>query len=136
VSSDWATILARIGLCLVIIVCGLGLRGFGYRFGLPFFVVKYGGSVLWGTALFLFVAICGSRYRLAQLAWISLAIAVGVELSRLIHMPWLDAFRLTLAGALLLGRVFSPTNIVAYGLGIALGVALTYCLPRRHSIPE
>ncbi|WP_393981648.1 hypothetical protein [Xanthobacter agilis] len=30
----------------------------------------------------------------------------------------------TLAGALLLGRIFNPWNIVAYGLGIALALPL------------
>ena len=51
---------------------------------------------------------------------LSVMIAILAELFRLYHTPWLDAFRLTLAGALLLGRIFSWWNIVAYGLGIAL----------------
>ncbi|EHS54159.1 hypothetical protein PDO_3750, partial [Rhizobium sp. PDO1-076] len=46
-------------------------------------------------------------------------IAVVTELGRLYHTPWLDTFRLTLAGALLLGRIFSVWNILAYLLGIA-----------------
>jgi hypothetical protein len=48
-------------------------------------------------------------------------IALIVELSRLLHTPWLDAFRISLAGRLLLGRFFSVWNIVAYW--IAIGVA-------------
>jgi len=127
----WATIVRRAGLCLLVIACGLALRGFGYTLGLSFFVVKYGGSVLWATALFLFVAICAGRQPLWNIASISLSIAVCVELFRLVHTPWLDAFRLTLPGALLLGRVFSPYNIVAYVLGIALGAALAQGLERR-----
>lgn len=130
-NRDWATIGRRAGLCLAVIVFGLALRGFGYSLELSFFVVKYGGSVLWGMALFLFVAICAARQPLRNTAWISLSIAVCVELSRLVHTPWLDAFRLTLPGALLLGRVFSPSNILAYGLGVALGVTLLKCLDRR-----
>ena len=47
-------------------------------------------------------------------------IALGAELFRLYHTPTLDAFRLTLPGALLLGRVFNPRNVVAYWLGIAI----------------
>jgi hypothetical protein len=31
---------------------------------------------------------------------------------------------LTLAGALLLGRIFSPWDMLAYGVGIALGMVL------------
>jgi hypothetical protein len=55
---------------------------------------------------------------------ISISIAVCVELFRLAHAPWLDAFRLTTAGALLLGRVFSPWNMLAYGVGIILAMLL------------
>lgn len=57
-----------------------------------------------------------------QIVAIAIAIAVLAELSRLIHTPWLDAFRLTTAGALLLGRIFSLWNMVAYAVGIAFGV--------------
>lgn len=44
--------------------------------------------------------------------------ALAVEAFRLVHTPGLDAFRLTLAGKLLIGRVFSPWNLVAYAVGI------------------
>jgi hypothetical protein len=47
-----------------------------------------------------------------------------VELFRLVHAPWLDAFRLTLAGALLLGRIFSPWDMLAYGVGIVMAMLL------------
>ena len=52
------------------------------------------------------------------------AIAIAVELFRLVHAPWLDDFRLTTAGALLLGRVFSVWNMLAYGVGIVLAIWL------------
>ncbi len=55
---------------------------------------------------------------------VAAVIAVGVELFRLVHTPWLDSFRLTMAGALLLGRIFSPWDILAYAIGIALGALL------------
>ena len=63
------------------------------------------------------------RAPVAQSALAAAAIATGVELFRLYHQPALDAFRLTLAGRLLLGRIFSPANLLAYGLAIA-GVAV------------
>jgi hypothetical protein len=55
---------------------------------------------------------------------ISVLIAVCVELFRLVHAPWLDEFRLTMPGAVLLGRVFSAWNVLAYGVGIGFGVLL------------
>jgi len=117
-------VIARAGLCLVIITCGLALRGWGSGFGLPAFVVKYGGSVLWGAMVFFLVAIAASHLSQSRIALIAAAIAIGVELFRLVHFPWLDAFRLTLPGALLLGRIFSVWNMLAYGVGIGLGMQL------------
>ena len=51
--------LRRAGLCLLVIASGLVLRGFGREFGLAAPIVKYGGSILWGTMVFLLVAIVG-----------------------------------------------------------------------------
>jgi hypothetical protein len=119
-----ATSLIRACLCLAIIVSGLGLRGFGLGLGLPASVVKYGGSVLWGTMVFFLVAMAAPSLSRQRIALISAAIAVCVELFRLVHAPWLDAFRLTLAGALLLGRIFSLWDGLAYGVGIVLGMLL------------
>jgi hypothetical protein len=114
----------RVGLCVSIIIAGLALRGFGLAAGLPSFVVKYGGSLLWGAMVFFLVAMAGARLSRWRIALVSVAIAVAVELFRLVHAPWLDAFRLTLPGALLLGRIFSPWNMLAYGAGIGLGALL------------
>lgn len=131
--------IGRVGLCLAVIACGLALRGFGFRLGLPAFIVKYGGSLLWGTMVFFLVALLLPRRRWQQLALIALAIAVAVELFRLVHTPWLDSFRLTTAGALLLGRIFSVSNMVAYAAGIGLGAAMDQLLaslpPGRREVP-
>lgn len=64
---------------------------------------------------------------LPRMSWrriglLAMAVAVIVEASRLLHTPWLDSFRLTLAGALLLGRIFSLWNVVAYAVGVLLGI--------------
>src|SRR5262245_38833893 len=45
---------------------------------------------------------------------------------------WLDAFRLTTAGALLLGRIFSLLNIVAYVVGILVGTWLDRLVEMRR----
>ena len=119
-----ASSIVRAGLCLAIMITGLALRGFGLSFGLPALVVKYGGSVLWATMVFFLVAIAAPHRSRRSIALMTAAIAICVELFRLVHAPWLDAFRLTLAGALLLGRIFSLWNLLAYGVGIVLGVGL------------
>jgi uncharacterized protein DUF2809 len=124
-------VIARLLLCLSIVALGLGLRGFGFSLGLPAVIVKYGGSALWAAMVHFLVAISGPRLPRWHIAGIVAAIAVSVELLRLVHTPSLDAFRLTLAGALLLGRIFSLWNLLAYGVGIALGVMID---PSKRSV--
>lgn len=114
--------LIRAALALAVIVCGLSLRWYGFRLGLPALVVKYGGSLLWATMVFLLVGVLLPQLTRTQIAAIAAMIAVVVEFSRLVHTPWLDAFRLTTTGALLLGRIFSLWNLVAYAIGISFGV--------------
>ena len=96
------TSLTRAALALVVIACGLSLRGCGFPLGLPAFVVKYGGSLLWATMVYLLVGVLLPRLTRGQLATIAAVIAVVVEFSRLVHVPWLDAFGLTTARANLL----------------------------------
>jgi uncharacterized protein DUF2809 len=80
--------------------------------------------MLWGTMMFLLMAIAAPGQSRWRIALISALLAVCVELFRLVHTPWLDDFRLTTAGALLLGRVYSPWNVLAYAVGIMPGMVL------------
>ncbi|WP_019904626.1 DUF2809 domain-containing protein [Methylobacterium sp. 77] len=102
---------------LAVIGAGLTLRF--VPLGLPMGIVKYGGSALWAAMVYGLVAVLAPMGRLRGTVLVAGAIALVVELSRLVHTPWLDAFRLTLPGALLLGRIFSPWNLVAYAAGLA-----------------
>ncbi|WP_422387294.1 DUF2809 domain-containing protein [Agrobacterium vaccinii] len=112
-----------IAVCVVIVV-GLALRRYGYTVGLPFIVVKYGGSVLWGSMVYLLVATILPRRKRGLAVAVACVVAIVVEAIRLVHFPALDAFRATTSGALLLGRVFSLWNIVSYGLGIAMAALI------------
>lgn len=107
---------------LAVMVCGLVWRL--VPMGLPGFFLNYGGGVLWGAMVLLIVGAVTDDPRWWIAPLVAAAIALAAELFRLYHAPALDAFRTTLAGALLLGRIFNPWNIVAYWLGIALAVPL------------
>ena len=87
---------------------------------LPWFLYKYGGSMLWAVALYWLIAAILPRLTPTRIAIIAAIASAAVEFSRLWHTPAIDAFRLTLAGKLLLGRFFSLKNIAAYWLAIAL----------------
>ncbi|AYG68142.1 DUF2809 domain-containing protein [Rhizobium sp. CCGE531] len=116
---------------LLTIACGLALRRFGYAAHLPFEIVKYGGSILWGAMVYWLLATVFAGAHRFRITLAAIIVAVLVELFRLWHTPALDAFRLTTTGALLLGRVFSPWNILAYVTGIAAALTLDWVLSRR-----
>lgn len=86
--------------------------------GLPDALVKYGGSLLWALMIYWIVSSARPLWPLTRGALVSGAIALCVELFKLYHAPLLDAFRLTLPGKLLLGRVFSLWDLVAYAVAI------------------
>ena len=119
-------------LALLAATLGLVAAGTALRLvpvGLPASVVKYGGSILWGAMVYGLVATLLPRPR-RRIAVLAAIVALAVELSRLVHTPGLDAFRLTLAGQLLLGRIFSARNLVAYAVGIAVAAVLDSRLRR------
>ncbi len=91
---------------------------------LPFFLWKYGGSALWAIAVYWMIAFLLPNVRPITLAALACLFALAVELSRLIQWPPLEAFRLTLAGRLILGSIFSPRNILAYWLAIFAAASL------------
>ncbi len=115
---------------LLLVTIPMGLAWRMAPLGLSPFWFKYGGSALWAMALYWLLAICLPRCRVLKLACIAAIVAAVVEFSRLWHVPAVDAFRLTLAGRILLGRYFSLKNIVAYWLAIALAMLLDQWLVR------
>jgi hypothetical protein len=95
--------------------------GLVWRFvpmGMPPFLYKYGGSVLWAAMIYWLCALVRPTARPARLAVVAAVIATAVELFKLVHTPGLDAFRLTFAGKVVLGRFFYWSDFVAYYLAI------------------
>ena len=101
------------------------------RIGLPWWFVKYGGAVIWGAMVYCLVAVLMAGARRHHVAAVAVLAAIASELFRLHHTPWLDEFRLTLAGQLLLGRIFSGWNIVAYAVGIGLAAWIDRVIGNR-----
>jgi len=97
----------------------------------PYAVVRYGGSFLWALMIYFLIAALQAYRRPVTLAAISGVFTTLVELSRLYHTPGLDAFRLTLAGALLLGRVFNAWHLAIYWAAVVIAALLDGLVLRR-----
>lgn len=110
-----------LSLLLVVGTIAAGLMLRLTHVGLPFAVVKYGGSMLWALMIYWIVSSFRPHWQVTTSALAAMIAATTVELFKLVHAPWLDAFRLTLPGALLLGRVFALWDLAAYAVAIAIG---------------
>jgi hypothetical protein len=113
--------------------------GLAVRFaplGLPQFVVKYGGSMLWALMIYWIVSALLPAQRLLAAGLLAAAVATAIEFLKLHHSTALDAFRHTLPGILLLGRIFSVWDILAYWLAISAGVLADSALRRVRSATQ
>jgi hypothetical protein len=100
--------------------------------GLPPVIVEYGGSMLWALMIYwIFSALLPSS-RIIPGALLTAGITTAVEFFKLYHSPAIDAFRLTLPGVLLLGRVFSVWDILAYWLAILAGILIDMRIHSSH----
>jgi Protein of unknown function (DUF2809) len=121
-----------ISLVLLIVTVPVGLAVRLLPLGLPWILYKYLGSALWAVALYWFLAALFSKLRSRVVATLAITTATLLELSRLVPIAPIDAFRQTFAGQILLGRFFSIKNIATYIVAITLVAALDHAYIGRH----
>ena len=130
---------SALGTAVALMAAGLALRmvprAVGWHLPLP--LHHYGGGFLWGGLVYALVAAARPpRCRRPACLVATLAIIVAVEMFRLVHASAVDAFRLTVVGQWLLGRVFAPMNIVVDGLGAVVVAVALGPLPCPTSRPD
>lgn len=90
----------------------------------PGWAARHAGDALWASCAyctFAFLVPTAGRSRLALAAF---GLASVVEVSQLWQAPWLDRFRSTTAGALLLGRGFDWWDFPRYAAGVVFALLL------------
>lgn len=107
---------------LMVLVMGSGLLWRSRWVSFPAFFTKYGGDALWALLVFCGFGFLFTRISTLRLAIISLGFAWIIEFSQLYHAPWIDAFRAMRVGHLVLGSTFNAPDLLAYAVGIAMGV--------------
>ena len=107
---------------IALIVLGLLSRRFSSL--LPVVFGKYPGDALWALMVFCGIGFLHPKLKTIFTAMIALAFSCAVEFLKLYHSPWIESFRATLAGRLVLGSVFSWKNIAAYAIGVLFGWAM------------
>jgi uncharacterized protein DUF2809 len=117
---------------LIVVTMTAGLAVRFAHLGLLALVVKYGGSALWAMMVYWVVSSLVPMLPVRRAAVVAGIVAILVEFLKLVHTPALEAFRRTLAGVLLLGRIFSFWDIVVYWVAIAVAAGLDWRLRRAR----
>ena len=84
----------------------------------------YGGDAAWAMAAYAGWRLLRPTDALLVTAGLALLTAFTVEISQLVRVDWLDTIRSTRLGALLLGRGFLWSDLVAYAGGTVLATGL------------
>ena len=119
-----------LSLLLIALTIAAGLAVRMAPLGLPHFVVKYGGSTMWALMIYWLVTTLLQSIPISSAGLLAGVIATSVEFFKLYRSPSVDAFRMTLAGTLLLGRYFSIQDILAYWIAVAVGAFVDLQLRR------
>jgi hypothetical protein len=91
---------------------------------LPAFVDKYPGDVLWSLMVFIGLGVIFNKASSVQLGFGALVFSYGIEALKLCQIPWLVSVRHTTIGHLIFGNVFSWQNLIAYTIGVLMGLVV------------
>ncbi|MGA5677537.1 ribosomal maturation YjgA family protein [Bacillus cereus] len=105
---------------IVVIILGLSSRKFA--FALPHLLNDYLGDALWALMIFTGFGFLFPKTETKKLAFISLMFCYGIEASQLYHAEWIDSIRATTFGGLVLGYGFLWSDVVAYTIGVGVGI--------------
>jgi hypothetical protein len=115
------------------IAAGLGSRRFPQV--LPAAMGKYPGDALWALMVFCGLGAVFSKASSLRLGLGALGFSFGIETLKLCQAPWLASVRHSTLGHLVFGHAFSWQNLLAYTVGVLVGVVLeVLVVPNRRAV--
>lgn len=114
-----------------IVVIMLGLSSRKFAFALPDLLNDYLGDALWALMIFVGFGFLFPKIETRKLAFISLIFCYGIEISQLYHAEWIDSIRATTLGGLVLGYGFLWSDLVAYTIGVGVGMLGEFVLRKK-----
>ncbi|WP_074619792.1 DUF2809 domain-containing protein [Bacillus tropicus] len=115
---------------ILVIILGLSSRKFA--FALPALLNDYLGDALWALMIFIGFGFLFPKIETKKLAFISLMFCYGIEVSQLYHAEWIDSIRATTLGGLVLGYGFLWSDLVAYTIGVGVGMFCEFMLRKKN----
>jgi hypothetical protein len=117
-----------------LIVVTLGLVSRKMVNHLPVIVNMYLGDALWALMIYLYLAIIFKTLSIKRVAISSLLFCYLIELSQLYHTTWIDQIRNTRLGGLVLGFGFLWSDILAYTMGVGIGMLIEWMIYKYMTI--
>ncbi|MCC2340768.1 DUF2809 domain-containing protein [Bacillus tropicus] len=117
---------------ILVIILGLSSRKFA--FALPALLNDYLGDALWALMIFIGFGFLFPKIETKKLAFISLMFCYGIEVSQLYHAEWIDSIRATTLGGLVLGYGFLWSDLVAYTIGVGVGMFCEFMLRKKQKM--
>ncbi|MEM5607908.1 DUF2809 domain-containing protein [Bacillus toyonensis] len=114
-----------------IVVIMLGLSSRKFAFALPHLLNDYLGDALWALMIFVGFGFLFPKIETKKLAFMNLIFCYGIEISQLYHAPWIDNIRATTIGGLVLGYGFLWSDVVAYTIGVGIGMLCEFMLRKK-----
>lgn len=118
---------------LTIVVVILGVASRKIAFALPAVVNAYLGDALWALMIFIGFGFLFHKMEIKKVALLSLLFCYAIEMSQLYHAEWIDSIRATTLGGLVLGYGFLWSDVLAYAIGIGIGVLCEFIFQKRVS---
>ncbi|BDS12048.1 ribosomal maturation YjgA family protein [Aureispira anguillae] len=123
-------------LILIVSTIILGLATRHYSNYLPSIINLGLGDLLWALMVYWIIGFLFPRYSIQKLALISLSICFLIEFSQLCQVDWLNAMRSNRFGSLVLGKGFLWTDLLAYTIGIGIGMTSELYLEKNYLSQE
>jgi hypothetical protein len=92
------------------------------------------GDALWAMMMVWWIGVLAPQLPRRTSGLTAFAICVAVELSQLWRTPWLDAFRRTLPGHLVLGSGHDPRDFLAYAVGVLAALMMGRWSVRQENV--
>ena len=110
-------------LLIIVLVIGLGLLSRKMAHSFPKIINMFLGDGLWALMVFFIIRMIFIKWTTKKVALSGLLFCYFIEISQLYHTPWIDSIRATTLGGLVLGYGFLWSDLMAYLIGIGVGVA-------------
>ena len=91
---------------------------------IPDIVDLFLGDALWALMIYFMIKMVFINFTPKKTAILGILFCFTIEFSQLYHSPWIDSIRSTAIGGLVLGYGFLWTDLVAYLIGIGVGVLI------------